>query len=479
MLPALALAAPAAVQQRQAAPSPTLFTFTYNGAPVTATYYDSATSVVANPACPTMTFTYANSVITAPYTGPGTPQSCLTGSNAPAATQAAAACPTMTFTYAGAVITAPYTGPGTPQSCLTSNSPAVATSPPGAPAATVSNAPASQATASQAPVSSSGATIAGPGEGGPSAASSAIASATSALATQATSSSAPASTASIPKGFNYGSAGQTLESFTTQFNVARNLVGTSGFTSARLYTMIQDGTTNSPISAIQAAINTKTTLLLGLFYPNIDNELAALSAAVQQYGSAFTDLIVGISVGSEDLYRNSPTGILNKSNPGANPSDIVNFIARTRQLIANTPLLTGKLVGHVDTWTAYVNGSNNAVIAACDFIGTDAYPYFQNTQANGIENGASLFQDAYAATVAAAQGKPVWITETGWPVSGATENQAVPSIANAQTYWDQVGCGFAFDKIPTYWYDLIDGSASPSFGVTSGSTTPLFNLSCQ
>lgn len=144
--------------------------------------------------------------------------------------------------------------------------------------------------------------------------------------------------------------------------------------------------------------------------------------------------------------------------------------------------MSGKPVGHVDTWTAYVNSSNSAVIQASDFVGMDAYPYFQNTMPNSIENGASLFFDAYNATVAVSQGKPVWITETGWPVSGPTENQAVASLANAKTYWDQVGCR-VFGQITTFWYTLQDAfptTPSPSFGVvgTTLSTTPLYDLSC-
>ena len=30
-------------------------------------------------------------------------------------------------------------------------------------------------------------------------------------------------------------------------------------------------------------------------------------------------------------------------------------------------------VGHVDTWTAWVDPANKAVIKACDFVGTDGY----------------------------------------------------------------------------------------------------------
>ncbi|KAL8981083.1 MAG: hypothetical protein Q9177_005684 [Variospora cf. flavescens] len=296
--------------------------------------------------------------------------------------------------------------------------------------------------------------------------------------------------AQVYQGFNYGSlftngAPVTRQDFEDRFNTARQLQGTSGFTSARLFTMIQGDTPNSPIEAIPAAIATNTQLLLGLFLSNTDeqfeNEQTALRAAISQYGQDFADRVIGISVGSEDLYRISPTGIENLSNPGEGPDAVVRRINAVRSTISGT-VLSGKPVGHVDTWTAYVNSSNNAVIEACDFLGTDAYPYFQNTQANSIENGESLFFDAYNATVSVAGGRPVWITETGWPVSGSTQNQAVPSLENAQTYWDRVGCR-VFGNINTFWFTLQDAfptSPSPSFGVvgTTLSTTPLYDLSC-
>lgn len=114
----------------------------------------------------------------------------------------------------------------------------------------------------------------------------------------------------------------------------------------------------------------------------------------------------------------------------------------------------------------------------------DAYPYFQNTMTNPIGDGYSLFDAAYEATIGAAGGKPVWVTETGWPVSGDTSGDAVPSPANAQTYWDQVGCGLLFGKTNTWWFTLQDAYPTipnPSFGVvgTALSDTPLYDLSCS
>jgi glucan endo-1,3-beta-D-glucosidase len=462
-LPALALAAPAAKRDDA---SPTLITFTFAGELVTATYYGTATTT--DTACPTETFTYEGAVITVPYTGPGTPQSCLT-----AVSSAAAPCPTETFTYEGVVITVPYTGPGTPQSCLTSSE-----STPTSQAVTSESSPASVPTQTSAPVSVSTtpATIAT--TPAVTETSTPTTAATSATSVSSATSSTSSSSSAIPKGFNYGSSGMTQSIYETQFTLAQDLIGTSGFTSARLYTSIQDGTTNGIISAIPAAIATKTYLLLGLFYPNVDNEIAALTAAIDQYGSDFADLVLGISVGSEDLYRDSVLGIGANEGTGATPDELVSFIQATRNAIAGT-VLADKLVGHVDTWNSWTNSSNAAVITASDFIGMDAYPYYQTTDANTIANGQSLFETAYQATVSVAGGKPVWITETGWPVSGPVEADAVASTANAETYWQAVGCGFAFDKIPTFWYDLVDEGAVPSFGVTDGTTTPLFDLTCS
>ncbi|KAL8994546.1 MAG: hypothetical protein Q9169_005510 [Polycauliona sp. 2 TL-2023] len=292
------------------------------------------------------------------------------------------------------------------------------------------------------------------------------------------------------QGFNYGSlfsnnAPITGGDYERLFNTAKGLAGTSGaFTSARLFTTIQAGTPNSPTEAIAAADTTDTRLLLGIFLSSTDeqfnNELTALRSAITQYGQRLADLTIGVSVGSEDLYRISPTGIENMSNPGEGPDAVVRRINAVRQALAGT-VLSGAPIGHVDTWTAYINSSNAAVVEACDFVGVDAYPYFQNTQANSIENGESLFFEAYDATVAVSQGKPVWITETGWPVSGPTENQAVPSTQNAEAYWKAVGCR-AFGQTNTFWYTLQDAfpdAPSPSFGVIGSGNTPLYDLSCS
>lgn len=296
------------------------------------------------------------------------------------------------------------------------------------------------------------------------------------------------------KGFNYGATFSDgsikhQSDFENEFNSAKNLVGQS-FTSARLYTMIQ-GDNNGVISAIPAAISTQTTLLLGLWasagQDQFNAEVQHLTDAINQYGTAFTDLVVGISVGSEDVYRTTDLGIASNAGPGATPDTLIGYVNQVRSAIAGTSL-SGKPVGHVDTYNTWTNTTYTAgLTGAVDFLGIDAYPYYESTKANSIDNARSIFWDDFNAATAIAQGKQVWLTETGWPVQGPTMNQAVAGVANAAEYYKGVGCDLFAANINTWWFTLQDQqpvvpSSGVVFAVTGPGvpppTTPLYDLSC-
>ncbi|PNP52827.1 hypothetical protein THARTR1_06668 [Trichoderma harzianum] len=294
------------------------------------------------------------------------------------------------------------------------------------------------------------------------------------------------------QGFNYGSTftnGQpkAQTDFEAEFRTAAGLDGTDGaFTSARLYTMIQGGTPNSPISAIPAAINTKTSLLFGLWASAGDaafaNEIAALKATISQYCGKLDGLVAGISIGSEDLYRITPTGVASNAGPGAQPGTLVNYINQVRDTIKGS-CLSDVPIGHVDTWNAWVLDSNQPVVEAVDWLGMDTYPYYENTNANSISNAKSLYEAALQKIQNAGPGKEVWVTETGWPVNGVSSGAAIASTANARSYWEQVGCP-NFGKTNVWWYTLQDAAPdapNPSFGLIGSqlTETPLFDLSCK
>ena len=292
----------------------------------------------------------------------------------------------------------------------------------------------------------------------------------------------------IQLGFNYAAPLIKGSTFASQFSSASSLSGTTGaFKSARLYTMV-DPINGGPISAIKDAITTNTTLLLGLFASqgdtNFTKETSALDTAITTYGTNFTDLIYGISVGSEDLYRSTKNSA---DIVGDSVANIQKYIGWTRQVLAKHSL--SKPVGHVDTWQIWLDPKyGQRLLPNVDFVGMDDYPYWEN-----VTNGESTsnITGNYDKIVAGVKGKPVWITETGWPVSAPANSSdpAKPGLSEASQYWQSVGCGWAFGKINTWWYiynDLQAISASnakskqPSFGLAASpsDTCGLFDLAC-
>ena len=290
-------------------------------------------------------------------------------------------------------------------------------------------------------------------------------------------------------GFNSGAtladrSAKFKKDFLAEFKTAQNLKNAPGkFNAVRLYTNIQAYSEDDPIEAFEAAIETETYILLGIWTSgtdNIDNEMSALNKAIKKYGTDLTDLIIGVSIGSEDLYRNSATGVENDSGVGQEPDVLVKFIEEYRSAMKDTPLADVP-VGHVDTWDVWDNSTNKPVLDAVDFIGVDEYPYYETGNGNDISNSGQLFDRAYDAIIKAANGKPVWVTETGWPSSGPSWDEAEAGVKNAKYYWDEVGCRRLFGQTPTFWYTLRDSNPDNEmkFAITKDlSTTPLFDLSC-
>ncbi|KAJ9613195.1 hypothetical protein H2200_003136 [Cladophialophora chaetospira] len=266
------------------------------------------------------------------------------------------------------------------------------------------------------------------------------------------------------KGFNIGAnlangACRSQSDWEFAFNKIASLPG--NFKSARLYA---SSDCNTLANAVPAALKTGTTLLVGIWTEDNDHfeaEKQALLTAIQQYGS---DWILAVSVGSEDLYRGDTSA-----------STLASQINDVRGMLWGLGA-SSKSVGHVDTWTAWVDSANTAVIQAVDWLGNDAYPYFEGF---GIDNGAA--SDAYWAAVnkvrAVAQGKDVWTTETGQPISGDSIGNGVPSVQSLQTYWWQVSCA-SFSSLNYFFYDLDDFSASPSFAVVDTNYNPLIDMTC-
>jgi len=266
------------------------------------------------------------------------------------------------------------------------------------------------------------------------------------------------------KGFNVGANNadgscKTQAQWETAFNKLKGLP--QQITSVRLYAASDCNTLEY---AVPAALATGTQILVGIWAEDSTHYTAeknALQAAIDAHGS---DWIIAISVSSEDLYRGD-----------TDANTLAQQVYDVRGMVRAMGVT--QEVGHVDTWTAWVDSANDAVITACDFIGMDGYPYFQNT---AIGDASDTFWQSVDATRTAVNnvspGKWVWVTETGWPVSGPTSGAAVASIGNARTYWRSVACA-AFQQVHIFWYAYQDAGASPSFGVFGSNGNAIYDLS--
>jgi glucan endo-1,3-beta-D-glucosidase len=274
------------------------------------------------------------------------------------------------------------------------------------------------------------------------------------------------STHALWKGFNLAAnlpSGpcKTRGDWERDFRTLQSLPGF--FSSVRLFA---SSDCNTLAEAVPAALDTGTTILVGVWATDaahFNAEKQALLAAVQRYGH---DWIISVSVGSEDLYRGDTSAQA--------LADQVNDVRGMLWSVGAGSVA----VGHVDTWTVWVRPENEVLIRACDFVGMDGYPYFQDSP---IESAADVFwtsvNDVREVVDRVKPGTWVWITETGSPVSGPSRGPAVPSVDSAQRYWKAVACQ-AFREAHTFWFVLQDYTAIPSFGVVDEQFRPIYDLSC-
>ncbi|KAJ4355756.1 uncharacterized protein N0V89_003776 [Didymosphaeria variabile] len=273
-------------------------------------------------------------------------------------------------------------------------------------------------------------------------------------ATQAASSptAIPSLSHNIYTGFSYGafwseSKPKLYKDFVRQFTLARNLPDVPvPFTSARLYQAAQWNSPTEPSEAFQAAIETNTTLLIGLWLP-IDKEIEALDAAFKKYGQKLADLVIGISVGSEDIYRGS-------DECAQVEGKACSMAATADEVMANITYVKDEFhkrgwdklfkalppIGHTDT-------ARNAFLANADFVGANIFPFWHQ---DPIDKAWNSFEESLQGIKEHAGNVPVWITETGWPSSG---NDKAASIDNMQKYWSTVGCALV-GKYTTFWFEL-------------------------
>ena len=141
-----------------------------------------------------------------------------------------------------------------------------------------------------------------------------------------------------------------------------------------------------------------------------------------------------LGVGNEVLLRGDLT-----------EDEILDYIRRAKEGAPGVP------VGYVD---AYFEFNDHPRIAdACDVILANCYPFWEGCPA---EHALLYMKEMYRRAQHAAKGKPVIISETGWPNIGTAEGGAVPSEVNAIKYFIDTYRWAEEEGIEIYWFSSFD-----------------------
>ncbi len=156
-----------------------------------------------------------------------------------------------------------------------------------------------------------------------------------------------------------------------------------------------------------------------------------LQSGIEVARAGHADIFV---VGNENLLRQDLT-----------EQQLLDYIARAKAAVPDVP------VSFVDAYFLFEN--HPAVAEAVDVLLVNCYPYWESCAA---EYALLYMKEMYRRAQAAANGKPVIISETGWPSTGTPFGAAVPSWDNALEYFIRTYLWAQEDGVEIFYFSSFD-----------------------
>ncbi|KAF3916201.1 hypothetical protein AA313_de0208049 [Arthrobotrys entomopaga] len=181
------------------------------------------------------------------------------------------------------------------------------------------------------------------------------------------------------------------------------------------------------------------------------------------------NLIAGVAVGSEEMYRGTPA------------STLAGYIWDVKGMIQNAYGKINVPVGTSDGIGPLLNGASQPVLDAADVVMLTDYPYYGGVQ---VDQALKAFQRDWWALGGKMNSKNIIVGETGWPSLGATVGQAAPGTGPAGKYYRAVACWMRTTLKPFFWFEAIDeqwkpgGLAEQRFGISWDGGPIKFPLTC-
>lgn len=140
------------------------------------------------------------------------------------------------------------------------------------------------------------------------------------------------------------------------------------------------------------------------------------------------------AVGNEVMYRKDLT-----------QDELLGFMKRFKEAAPGVPM------GYVDAY--YEFEFRTEITKNCDVILSNCYPFWEGC---AHEYSLVYMKDMYHRALKAAEGKPVIITETGWPNKGTKFYGAQPSDENAVKYFINAQKWSKDENIPMFYFTSFD-----------------------
>jgi exo-beta-1,3-glucanase (GH17 family) len=189
---------------------------------------------------------------------------------------------------------------------------------------------------------------------------------------------------------------------------------------------------NQEIPRVAHENGLKTMVGVGLSDNLEDNEIE-LANGIEIAKAGHVDIL---AIGNEILLRGDLT-----------EDQLIEYIERAREAVPGTP------VSYVDAYFLFEN--HPRVADACDVLLVNCYPFWESCAA---EYSLLYMKEMYRRALVSAKGKPVIISETGWPTVGTAFGAAVPSYDNALEYFIKTYQWAAEESIEIFYFSSFDES---------------------
>ena len=179
-------------------------------------------------------------------------------------------------------------------------------------------------------------------------------------------------------------------------------------------------------------INLKTAVGAWLSSDLSANELE-ISNLISTAKAGYVDMAI---VGSEVLHRSDLT-----------EDQLISYINRVKQELPGIPVTTADVHSEIL--------SHPAVVAACDVVFVNYYPYWEGTK---VDQAIEAIHGWHKQVKDRAGSKPVIVSETGWPSGGNQIGDAVPSPENASFYFLNFVSWARANNVQYFYFEAFDES---------------------